>query len=92
MSPMGTFPPGFFDRVEPGQPDQPGLDDVALAALRDLYDDLGIDGARARPRRTGSPEHFNVPAGRAVTTAERPPLPFADAASTTRSASRAWPA
>jgi SAM-dependent methyltransferase len=60
MPSMGTFPPGFFDRVEPGQPDAPGLDDAALAALRDLYDDLGVDG-RVLGLCQGSPEHFNVP-------------------------------
>jgi SAM-dependent methyltransferase len=60
MRGMGTFPPGFFDRAEPGQPDAPGLDEAALAALRDLYDDLGIDG-RVLGLCTGSPEHFSVP-------------------------------
>ena len=79
MLSMGTFPPGFFDRVEPGQPDQPGLDDVALAALRDLYDDLGIDG-RVLGLCQGSREHFNVPPDELLThPLSDLPLPFADA-------------
>jgi SAM-dependent methyltransferase len=37
------FPAGFFDRVEPTGA-VTVLDDSAVAALRDLYSDLGIDG------------------------------------------------
>src|SRR3954469_8383079 len=37
------FPAGFFDRVEPTRP-ATVLDDAAVAAVRDLYSDLGIDG------------------------------------------------
>ena len=76
---MASFPPGFFDRAEAGQPDEPGLDAPALAALRDLYDDLGIDG-RVLGLCAGSPEHFNVPPDELVghrIGAEA--LPFADA-------------
>jgi SAM-dependent methyltransferase len=75
---MASFPPGFFERAEPGQPDEPGLDAAALAALRDLYDDLGIDG-RVLGLCTGSIEHFNVPPDELV--AHRlagAPLPFDD--------------
>ena len=76
---MGTFPPGFFDRVEPGRPDQPGLDEAALAALRDLYDDLGIDG-RVLGLCEGSPAHFNVPPDEVRSHRLTDlPLPFADA-------------
>jgi SAM-dependent methyltransferase len=76
---MGTFPPGFFDRVEPGRPDQAGLDDPALAALRDLYDDLGIDG-RVLGLCHGSPDHFNVPPDELLTAKLGDlPLPYADA-------------
>jgi SAM-dependent methyltransferase len=74
---MGTFPPGFFDRAEPGRPDEPGLDEAALAALRDLYDDLGIDG-RVLALCAGSPEHFSVPPDELVTSRIGPCLPFDD--------------
>ena len=37
------FPAGFFDRVEPRGADA-AFDDAAVAAVRDLYSDLGIDG------------------------------------------------
>src|SRR4051812_16374463 len=37
------FPAGFFETVAtPGRP--AGLDDAVVAAIRDLYSDLGIDG------------------------------------------------
>ena len=75
---MGLFPPGFFDTAEPGQPDEPGLDAAALAALRDLYDDLGIDG-RVIGLCAGSPEHFNVPPDELVASRIGPSLPFDDA-------------
>jgi SAM-dependent methyltransferase len=76
---MGTFPPGFFDRAEPGRPDTPGLDDAALAALRDLYDDLGIDG-RVIGLCAGTAEHFNVPPDELVThPITELPLPYPDA-------------
>jgi SAM-dependent methyltransferase len=42
MAPV-QFPPGFFDRVEVrGGAAQ--MDDAAVAAIRDLYGDLGVDG------------------------------------------------
>jgi SAM-dependent methyltransferase len=74
---MGTFPRGFFDPAEPAHPDAPGLDAAALAALRDLYDDLEIDG-RVLGLCAGSPEHFNVPPDALVTGRIGAPLPFAD--------------
>ncbi len=37
------FPAGFFDRVEP-RGAEASFDDAAVAAVRDLYSDLGIDG------------------------------------------------
>jgi SAM-dependent methyltransferase len=74
---VGTFPQGFFDRVEPGPPVEPGLDDAALAALRDLYDDLGIDG-RVLGLCAGSAEHFNVPPDELVASRIGPELPFGD--------------
>jgi SAM-dependent methyltransferase len=75
---MGTFPPGFFERGEPGQPDEPGLDTAALAALRDLYDDLGIDG-RVLGLCAGAREHFNVPPDELVAGRLGSALPFGDA-------------
>ncbi|MDA0163636.1 class I SAM-dependent methyltransferase [Solirubrobacter ginsenosidimutans] len=38
------FPAGFFETVPTGQAGAAGLDDAAVAAIRDLYSDLGIDG------------------------------------------------
>src|SRR5215207_6150818 len=38
------FPAGFFDRVEPIGAATAELDDAAVASVRDLYSDLGIDG------------------------------------------------
>jgi SAM-dependent methyltransferase len=37
------FPAGFFDRVEP-RGAATSFDDAAVAAVRDLYSDLGLDG------------------------------------------------
>ena len=52
MADAHDFPPGFFDRADPGDDavfyGPPRLvthiDDAAIAAVGDLYDDLGIDG------------------------------------------------
>jgi SAM-dependent methyltransferase len=38
------FPAGFFETVPTGRAGAAGLDDAAVAAIRDLYSDLGIDG------------------------------------------------
>jgi SAM-dependent methyltransferase len=75
---MGTFPPGFFDRASPAHPDDPGLDAAALAALRDLYDDLGIEG-RVLGLCRGNPAHFNVPPDELLKhPLEDLPLPYPD--------------
>ena len=53
------FPDGFFDRVERGGAVS-AFDDAAVAAVRDLYSDLGIDGRVLD--LGGSPlELFDVP-------------------------------
>ena len=53
------FPDGFFDRVET-RGDVEAFDDAAVAAVRDLYSDLGIDGRVLD--LGGSPlEFFDVP-------------------------------
>lgn len=52
------FPPGFFDRTDPGDDasfyDVPRLvthiDDAAIAAVGQIYQHLGIDGSAAEPR------------------------------------------
>ena len=75
---MASFPPGFFDRAEPGPAEPPGLDEAALAALRDLYDDLGIEG-RVLGLCAGSAEHFDVPPDELVAGRLGPELPFGDA-------------
>jgi SAM-dependent methyltransferase len=53
------FPPGFFDRADPGPDagfyDWPRLvthiDDGAIAAVGELYAELGVDGSAGEPRR-----------------------------------------
>jgi SAM-dependent methyltransferase len=62
MEAMGTetFPPGFFDRAEPARLAEAGLDAAAIEALRDFYDDLGIDG-RVLGLCAGSADHFHLP-------------------------------
>jgi SAM-dependent methyltransferase len=59
---MGTadFPPGFFEKVPTDPTGEAGLDDAAVAAVRDLYSDLGIDG-RVLDVCGASLEHFDVP-------------------------------
>jgi SAM-dependent methyltransferase len=55
-----SFPAGFFDRAEPARIAEAGLDDAAVEALRDFYDDLGIDG-RVLGLCAGSADHFHLP-------------------------------
>jgi SAM-dependent methyltransferase len=60
MSMSVDFPAGFFDRVQPPRRDAAPLDEAAIAAIRDLYSDLGIDG-RVLDLCGGTQEHFDVP-------------------------------
>ena len=59
---MGSvdFPTGFFDRIQAGGAARAQLDDAAVAAVRDLYSDLGIDG-RVLDLCANSRDHFDVP-------------------------------
>jgi SAM-dependent methyltransferase len=80
---MGTenFPPGFFDRAEPARLAEAGLDAAAVEALRDFYDDLGIDG-RVLGLCAGSPDHFNLPPDELIghrLESDDDALPFGDA-------------
>ena len=70
---MGTvdFPAGFFERAQPERPAGAGLDEAAIAAIRDLYSDLGIDG-RVLDLCGSSGEHFDVPPDELVGTAGDP--------------------
>ena len=54
------FPPGFFDRAPAQAHQQASLDDAAVAAIRDLYSDLGVDG-RVLDLGGAAYEHFDVP-------------------------------
>jgi len=54
------FPAGFFETVPTGRAGAAGLDDAAVAAIRDLYSDLGIDG-RVLDLCGGGQEQFDVP-------------------------------
>jgi SAM-dependent methyltransferase len=75
------FPAGFFERAESERRDAVRLDDAAVAALRDLYSDLQIDG-RVLDLCLASGEHFEVPPDELVALARDPDgrLPFAEAA------------
>lgn len=59
---MGTadFPDGFFDHVDPEPGTAAQLDDEAVAAVRDLYSDLGIDG-RVLDLCGASADQFDLP-------------------------------
>jgi SAM-dependent methyltransferase len=54
------FPAGFFETVPTGRSGAAGLDDAAVAAMRDLYSDLGIDG-RVLDLCDAGLEQFDVP-------------------------------
>lgn len=72
--PYAGLPAGFFDRQDPS-PDRDfylpprlvtHIDDRAIAAVGDLYAELGIDGTAARPRRvldlmSSWVSHFRTP-------------------------------
>ncbi len=53
------FPPGFFDRADPADDARfyswprlvTHIDDGAIAAVADLYEELGVDGSAGQPRR-----------------------------------------
>jgi SAM-dependent methyltransferase len=53
------------------------MDDAAIAALRDLYSDLDIDG-RVLDLGGGGPAHFDVPPDELVDGDPGEPLPYAD--------------
>src|SRR3954447_21140095 len=72
----GAFPAGFFDRADPGQPGDAGFDATAVEALRDFYDDLGIDG-RVLDLCAPSADHFNIPPDELVAHCFEDELPFA---------------
>jgi SAM-dependent methyltransferase len=73
----GAFPAGFFDRADPGQPGDAGFDATAVEALRDFYDDLGIDG-RVLDLCAPSADHFNVPPDELIAGDCSAALPFPD--------------
>jgi SAM-dependent methyltransferase len=54
------FPAGFFERAPAQAGLQATLDDAAVAAIRDLYSDLGVDG-RVLDLGGAAQEHFDVP-------------------------------
>jgi SAM-dependent methyltransferase len=54
------FPAGFFETVPIARSGAPGLDDAAVASIRDLYSDLGIDG-RVLDLCGAGLEQFDVP-------------------------------
>ena len=57
---MGSadFPTGFFERVAVPRRGTGGLDESAVAAVRDLYSDLGVDG-RVLDLCGASADHFD---------------------------------
>jgi SAM-dependent methyltransferase len=68
-----TFPPGFFDRADPGADAEfyrplrlvTHIDDGAIAAVGALYDELGIDG-EVLDLMSSWVSHFNRPPRRLV--------------------------
>src|SRR3954467_3529789 len=77
----GEFPAGFFDRAEVERRGATRLDDAAVAAVRDLYSDLQIDG-RVLDLCGTSGEHFEFPPDELVAFAgeDDAALPYGDAA------------
>ena len=75
----GEFPAGFFDPAPARGPQPAGLDDAAVAAIRDLYSDLGIDG-RVLDLCGTSADHFDVPPDELVAFGGDPgqTLPYGD--------------
>jgi len=62
----GAFPDGFFDRADPAADDEfyrsarlvTHIDDGAIAAVGDLYDDLGLGGLRVLDLMSSWVSHF----------------------------------
>jgi SAM-dependent methyltransferase len=54
------FPAGFFERAPTPAHQPTTLDDAAVAAIRDLYSDLGVDG-RVLDLGGAAQAHFEVP-------------------------------
>src|SRR4051795_8163340 len=73
----GSFPAGFFERAAPERPDEGGFDAAAVEALRDFYDDLGIDG-RVLDLCAPSADHFNIPPDELIAGDCSAALPFPD--------------
>src|SRR3954462_6460356 len=75
----GDFPAGFFDRATTERRGRARLDDAAVAAVRDLYSDLEIDG-RVLDLCGASTEHFDLPPDELLQFAgdAEEPLPYAD--------------
>src|SRR3954469_22323432 len=75
----GEFPAGFFDRAQSERRASARLDDAAVAAVRDLYSDLQIDG-RVLDLCGASDAHFEFPPDELVAfDGDRDaPLPYGD--------------
>jgi SAM-dependent methyltransferase len=76
----GDFPAGFFEREETERRSAARLDDAAVAAVRDLYSDLEIDG-NVLDLCGVSAAHFEFPPDDLIRFAghEHAPLPYEDA-------------
>jgi SAM-dependent methyltransferase len=74
------FPAGFFERAETERRGAARLDEAAVAAVRDLYSDLEIDG-RVLDLCSASASHFDVPPDELLALGGDPDeaLPYADA-------------
>src|SRR3954447_5813896 len=78
---MAEFPAGFFERTGTERRGRARLDAAAIAALRDLYSDLQIDG-RVLDLCGISDDHFEFPPDDLVAFDGDPaePLPYSGAA------------